>query len=60
EFIEEYSLSDTDGAKDLYVTFQKAIDLNLQRNDLIDDIDEKISEMIEQGEGDVQRSHKTY
>ncbi len=60
EFIEEYSLSDTDGAKDLYETFQNAIDLNLQRNDLIDEIDEKVSEMVEQGEGDVQRKHKTY
>ncbi|KKL52413.1 hypothetical protein LCGC14_2285700 [marine sediment metagenome] len=34
EFIEEYSLSDTDGAKDLYETFQNAIDLNLQRNSI--------------------------
>ncbi len=60
EFITEFDLGDSDGAKFLFDTFQKAIDLNLQRNNLIDEIDGAVSDMVEKGEGNVQRKHKTY
>jgi hypothetical protein len=60
EFLEHYGLPDSGGAQELFVALQKALDLNLQRNDLIDEIDEKVAGMVETGEGDVQRSHKTY
>src|SRR5271163_571083 len=36
-----------DGAKSLWDCLKKACDLNIQRNDLIDAIDQKIVEMIE-------------
>lgn len=48
------------GMKLLWERFQKGIDLNLQRNDLVDEIDEEIARQIEQGKGNVQRKHKTY
>lgn len=48
------------GMEHLWKAFQKGMDLNLQRNDLIDEIDVEISRQIEQGKGNVQRKHKTY
>lgn len=60
EFLDEFNLEDTDGAKDLYELLRKAIDLNLQRNNLIDEIDKAIAFMVEKGEGNVQLKHKTY
>ncbi len=60
EFLERYGISDSDGALELYTSLQKAIDLNLQRNELIDEIDEEVARQIEQGRGNVQRKHKTY
>ncbi len=60
EFLEQYGLDDSDGALELYDSLKKAIDLNLQRNDLIDEIDVEISRQIEQGRGNVQRKNKTY
>jgi len=59
-FLASYELNDTVGAARLYDTFKKGIDLNLQRNRLIDEIDIALSKMIEKGEGNVQLKHKTY
>ncbi len=60
EFLENYS--GEVGMKILWEQFQKGIDLNLQRNVLIDEIDELLLEMT--GASDdgrfVQRKHKTY
>jgi hypothetical protein len=48
----------------LYNILKKACDLNVQRNQLIDEIDEKIVEMVGKPELDdgkhIQRKHKTY
>ncbi len=60
DFLDRYGVSDSDGALELYTSLQKALDLNLQRNNLIDEIDEKVAGMIEDGKGDVQKSHKTH
>jgi hypothetical protein len=57
-----------DGAQNLWVSLKKACDLNIQRNELIDEIDIKIIEMIESSKSGndldngkfVQRKHKTY
>lgn len=57
-----------DGAKRLWESLQKATDLNLQRNELIDAIDQKIVEIVKAGQSGedlddgkfVQRKHKTY
>ena len=57
-----------DGAKELWGYLQRACDLNLQRNQLIDEIDEKIVEIIKAAQNGeelddgkfVQRKHKTY
>jgi predicted RNA-binding protein with PUA domain len=67
EFKNKYFKSE-DGAKELWQTFQKAIDLNIQRNELIDELDEKLIDMInsaiageELDNGKyIQRKHKTY
>jgi len=60
EFCVEYG--DRKGMKKLYEQFQKGIDLNLQRNVLIDEIDELLVKMT--GAKDdgkyFQRKHKTY
>ena len=56
------------GAELLWETLKKACDLNVQRNQLINEVDEKIIEMIQKtlnGENldngkFLQRSHKTY
>jgi hypothetical protein len=60
--------NDEEGANLLWETLKKACDLNVQRNQLINEIDEKIIEIINaklSGEDldngkFLQRSHKTY
>jgi hypothetical protein len=67
EYKEKYFYSES-GAEELWETLKKATDLNVQRNQLINEVDEKIIEMInhkfEGGDLDngkfLQRSHKTY
>jgi hypothetical protein len=67
EFKSKY-LSNEEGAEKLWSIFQKSCDLNVQRNQLIDEIDEKVVEIISDGlegkkldEGKhIQRKHKTY
>lgn len=57
-----------DGAEVLWETLKKACDLNIQRNQLINEIDSKIIELVEAKlEGQeldngkfLQRAHKTY
>lgn len=57
-----------DGAEKLWNCIKKACDLNVQRNQIIDEVDEKIIEIIEaklDGENlddgkFIQRKHKTY
>jgi len=59
---------DEQGAKKLWEVFQKAMDLNIQRNQLIDEVDEKVVEIVRDGlsgadldDGKfIQRKHKTY
>ena len=65
EFKKEYYSED--GMKLLWERFQKGIDLNLQRNGLIDEVDEKLVDMVrtiiegEEVDGKfIQRKHKTY
>lgn len=56
------------GAQELWDCLKKACDLNVQRNQLIDEIDEKIVEMIKASQSGedldagkfIQRKHKTY
>jgi hypothetical protein len=68
---EEYKakyFTDDEGAKKLWEILKKACDINIQRNQLIDEIDEKIVEMMDAKlNGDnlddgkfIQRKHKTY
>jgi hypothetical protein len=67
QYKEKYFSSET-GAKDLWLSLQKACDLNVQRNQLIDEIDEKVVEMVEVAQSGeeldagkfIQRKHKTY
>ena len=67
EFDAKY-LSSPEGKKLLWGSFKKACDLNVQRNQLIDEIDEKVIEIVVSAqEGKdldsgkfVQRKHKTY
>jgi len=65
-FKEKY-VSDNKGTKRLWAILQKCADLNIQRNNLINEIDEKLIEMIlEAKKGNdlhekfSQKSHKTY
>ena len=68
---EEYKkkyFEDEEGSQKLWSVLKKACDLNVQRNQLINEVDQKIIEMFETlkngGELDngkfLQRSHKTY
>jgi hypothetical protein len=68
---EEYKrkyFENEEGAKLLWETLKKATDLNVQRNQIINEVDEKVIEMINAGlSGEIldngkflQRSHKTY
>jgi len=67
EYKNKYFLKE-EGAEDLWNSLKKACDLNVQRNQLINEVDQKIIEMIEVAKnGDpldngkfLQRSHKTY
>ena len=67
EYIETYFKSEF-GAKELWENLKKACDLNVQRNQLINEIDEKIIELVnakingeELDNGKfLQRTHKTY
>lgn len=68
---EEYKVKyfDTEeGAENLWNCLKKACDLNVQRNQLIDEVDEKVIEIISAAASGeeldsgkyIQRSHKTY
>lgn len=67
EYKEKY-FADEEGAQKLWDCLKKACDLNVQRNQLIDEIDQKIVEMIDaKVDGEdldsgkfIQRKHKTY
>jgi len=68
---EEYKAAyfeDEAGAQSLWESLKKACDLNVQRNQLIDEVDQKIVQLVEaalRGESldngsFIQRKHKTY
>jgi hypothetical protein len=66
---EEYKkkyFEDENGAQTLWAILKKCCDLNVQRNDLIDEIDEKLIEIVKtknedlENSGFIQKSHKTY
>jgi hypothetical protein len=67
EFKAKYIVSET-GPEDLWIILKRLADLNLQRNVLIDELDEKLVDMInravsgeELDDGkNIQRKHKTY
>jgi len=67
EYKEKY-FDNEEGAKKLWEVLKKGCDLNVQRNQLIDEIDEKVIEIVSDGlEGKdlddgkhIQRKHKTY
>lgn len=67
EYKEKY-FSNEEGAMELWQSLKKACDLNVQRNQLIDEIDEKIVKMIKDAVSGldmddgkyIQRKHKTY
>jgi hypothetical protein len=67
QYKEKY-FTNEDGAKELWEFLKKATDLNLQRNQIIDEIDEKLIEIIgaalngenlDEGKF-IPRKHKTY
>jgi len=68
---EEYKkkyFENEEGAKLLWETLKKATDLNVQRNQLINEVDERLIEIVKAGVAGedldngkfLQRSHKTY
>jgi len=66
---EEYKtkyFSDEDGAEKLWNFLKKACDLNIQRNQLIDEIDERVVELVKAAVAGsdvdefIQRKHKSY
>jgi hypothetical protein len=68
---EEYKakyFNDEEGAQRLWDSLKKACDLNIQRNQLIDELDEKVVEIIQDAISGkdldsgkhIQRKHKTY
>lgn len=67
EYKEKY-FSTEQGAQELWDSLKKACDLNVQRNQLINEIDAKIIEMLQVSENGeeldngkfLQRAHKTY
>jgi len=67
QYKEKY-FTDEEGAKKLWECLKKACDLNIQRNALIDELDQKMIEIIkaainkeELDDGKfIQRKHKTY
>ena len=68
EFKAKYYANPDEGAALLHECLKKCCDLNVQRNVLIDEIDEKVIEMIEVSQSGetldagkfIQRKHKTY
>lgn len=60
EFKDKYK--NDENLKVLWKAFQKSIDLNLQRNGLIDEIDERIIQLtgVSDDGKNLQRKHKTY
>ena len=67
EYKEKY-FSSEEGAQELWVCLKKVCDLNVQRNQLIDEVDEKVVEIVEAATSGedldngkfIQRKHKTY
>jgi hypothetical protein len=67
EYKKEY-FENEEGAMKLWQCLKKACDLNVQRNQLIDEIDEKIVEIVKVANSGqdlddgkyIQRKHKTY
>lgn len=65
EYKKKY-FEDEQGAEILWAILKKCCDLNVQRNDLIDEIDEKLIEIVKtknedlENSGFIQKSHKTY
>jgi hypothetical protein len=67
EYKEKY-FNDEEGAQKLWECLKRACDLNVQRNQLIDEVDEKIIEIIKESKDGkdldngkfIQRKHKTY
>jgi len=67
EYKEKY-FNCENGAKNLWDCLKKCCDLNVQRNQLIDEVDEKVVEIVSAAtKGEeldsgkfIQRSHKTY
>lgn len=67
EYQDKY-FKDEEGSKKLWECLKKACDLNVQRNQLIDEVDEKIVEIVSNAvSGEdldsgkfIQRKHKTY
>lgn len=67
EYKEKY-FQDEEGAQKLWETLKRACDLNVQRNQLIDEVDEKVIEIIKEATSGndldsgkfIQRKHKTY
>lgn len=67
EFKKEY-FEDEQGAEKLWSYLKKACDLNVQRNQLIDEIDGKVIEIVDARKSGeeldngkfIQRKHKTY
>jgi hypothetical protein len=67
EYKEKYFASE-EGAENLWKYLKKACDLNVQRNQLIDEIDTKVVEIVEAANSGeeldagkfIQRKHKTY
>jgi len=62
EYKDNY-FSTEDGARKLWSVLKKVCDLNIQRNDLIDEVDEKILSIFKGNELEVnivQKKYKTY
>jgi hypothetical protein len=67
EYKDKYFFAES-GAEQLWESLKKACDLNVQRNQLIDEVDQKIVEIIQQAVSGheldngkfIQRKHKTY
>ena len=67
EFKEKY-WKDEEGAEKLWEILKKACDLNVQRNQLIDEVDTKVVEIVEAANSGeeldngkfIQRKHKNY
>ena len=67
EYKEKY-FSNEEGAKELWACLKKVCDLNVQRNQLIDEVDEKVVEIVKAANNGeelddgkfIQRKYKTY